>query len=236
MTRVLVVEDDAEIGSLLQEALGAAGYEVSWARTGADALRVMGNDAADLVLLDLGLPDRDGLSVCRRLKAQHPGTVVVMLTARQEEMDVIAGLDAGGDDYLVKPFRTTELLARVRAHLRRVEPVRGDSRPIYRVGDLELDPRSRRCTLGGIEVALRTKEFDLLSRLLASTGEAVTREQLMSDVWDEHWFGSTKTLDVHVAALRSRLSQAADDRDPQALVPAITTLRGHGYRLEPPLG
>src|SRR5262249_9989793 len=155
-----------------------------------------------LVLLDLGLGDLDGVEVARRIRGLRPGTVIVMLTARGEEIDVVVGLDAGADDYLVKPFRMAELLARVRAHLRRGpagEPRRGQVRD---VGALRIDAGARRAFVGDVEVELRTKEFDLLARLAEDAGTAVRRETLMADVWDENWFGSTKTLDVHVAALR----------------------------------
>lgn len=157
--------------------------------------------------MDLNLPDIDGVDVCREIKSRHPVCVVVMLTARRDEMDVIVGLESGADDYLMKPFRMTELLARIRAHLRRVVPT--EAKP-----------------------DLRPKEFDLLARLVASVNEAVSREELIADVWDENWFGSTKTLDVHMAALRQRLNEAADRFEPPAKLPVITTLRGYGYRLD----
>jgi DNA-binding response OmpR family regulator len=155
--------------------------------------------------------------------------VLVILTARQEEMDVVVGLDAGADDYLTKPIRLGELLARVRAHLRRGAPAA--ARPPVTIGELTVDIAGRRATLGGREVVLRAKEFDLLARLAEQPGVAVSRETLMSEVWDAHWYGSTKTLDVHIAAVRRKLSTAAG---PDAEVPRIATLRGHGYRLEDP--
>ena len=155
----------------------------------------------------------------------------MMLTARSEEMDVVVGLEAGADDYLTKPFRFTELLARVRAHLRRnAGPVPGQT--ILTVGDLVVDVAARRVTLGGVEVPLRTKEFELLARLAVDAGVAVSRDTLMADVWDAHWYGSTKTLDVHVAALRRKLGALPGP----AVPPHVTTLRGHGYRMELPSG
>ena len=225
-----MVEDDETIGSLLREGLSAHGHEVTWARGGRSALRDATVARFDLVLLDLGLPDLDGVEVCRQLRLRQPGCVIVMLTARKDEMDVVVGLEAGADDYLTKPFRFAELRARVHAHLRRGPTRLSPEQPVESVGSLTVDTAARRCRLGGVEVPLRAKEFDLLARLAADPGVALSRETLMSDVWDEHWSGSTKTLDVHVAALRRRLDEtaAAAGTDPVR----ITTLRGHGYRLE----
>jgi DNA-binding response OmpR family regulator len=228
--RLLVIEDDETIGSLLQAGLRSHGHEVAWARGGRSALREATLADFDLVLLDLGLPDVDGVEVCRQLRDRQPGCVLVMLTARRDEMDVVVGLEAGADDYLTKPFRLAELRARVAAHLRR-GPTRADRHNAVRtVGALVVDTAARRCQLGGTEVALRAKEFDLLARLAADPGVALSRETLMSDVWDEHWSGSTKTLDVHIAALRRRLDDAATQGN--VVSTRITTVRGHGYRLE----
>ena len=223
--RILVVEDDVTLGGGLRQALAAQGYQASWAQTGAGALE-LARDPHDLVLLDLKLPDMDGVQVCRRLRAAQPWLAIVMLTARREEIDVIVGLDAGADDYLTKPFRLGELLARVRAHTRRLESASPAGR--LAVGDLELDRAAHRAWLAGRELDLRPKEFDLLALLMAEAGRAVARERIMAEVWDEHWFGSTKTLDMHIAALRRKL----DDHPERA--GRITTLRGVGYRLEQP--
>jgi DNA-binding response OmpR family regulator len=222
--QVLVVEDDAAIGRGLTEALAAQGYETRWATTGADALERAATARPDLVLLDLGLPDLDGVEVCRRIRALVPMTTIVILTARSDEIDVVLGLDAGADDYVTKPFRLAELLARVRAHLRRVRPDDGEQ---MEVGDLVVDLGARRVSLGARDVELRAKEFDLLALLVGEAGRVVTRERIMADVWDEHWYGSTKTLDMHISSLRRKLG---DGRG----VPRITTLRGVGYRLEQP--
>ncbi len=228
MPRILVVEDDEPISRLLDSALRANGYDVCWARTAAGALAQSQVGSFDLVMLDLGLPDLDGVEVCRDLRLRQPLSVIVMLTARRDEMDVVAGLESGADDYLTKPFGMVELLARVRAHLRRTAPSDDRSSPV-RLGSLHIDLMARTCRVSGTDVPLRTKEFDLLARLAREPGTALTRELLMSDVWDENWFGSTKTLDVHIAALRRKIALAAEDGDAP---PAITTLRGHGYRLE----
>ena len=228
MSAVLVVEDDETIATSLVSGLTAHGYQVSASRTGRGALREASARTFDLVLLDLGLPDLDGVQVCRQLRASQPGCVLVMLTARTEEIDVVVGLEAGADDYLAKPFRMAELLARVRAHLRRSET--STPMPVLTVAGLTVDTSARRCALGGAEVVLRGKEFDLLARLAAEPGVALSRETLMADVWDANWFGSTKTLDVHVAMLRRKLAAAA--RENGVPTPQIATLRGHGYRLE----
>jgi DNA-binding response OmpR family regulator len=188
----------------------------------------------ELVLLDLGLPDLDGVEVCRQLRGRQPPPVLVMLTARDEEMDVVVGLEAGADDYLTKPIRLAELHARIRAHLRRGVGGQTDqpAPTTMALGDLRVDTAARRATVGERELALRPREFDLLARLAAEPGVALSRETLMAEVWDEHWFGSTKTLDVHIAALRRKLA----DFDRFGSVPRIATLRGRGFRFEPPDG
>lgn len=223
--RVLIVEDDATIATNLHRALASQGYDPMTVGTGKDALAAVEHDRADLVLLDLGLPDMDGLDVCRAIRARESTLPIVMLTARQEEIDVVVGLDAGAVDYITKPFRLAELLARLRVQLRRLEPADGPAAELA-VGGLRIDTSARRAWLEGTELDLRAKELDLLVRLVADAGRVVTRETLMSDVWDEHWFGSTKTLDVHIAALRRKLDPDESGESP------ITTLRGVGYRYE----
>ncbi|MCF7552719.1 response regulator transcription factor [Pseudonocardia sp. WMMC193] len=212
------------------------GFEVTWAASAARAIdigsRLGVGVPPELVLLDLGLPDGDGVDVCRELRRLLPGAVIVMLTARGAEMDIVVGLDAGADDYLVKPVRLTELVARIRAHLRRNAGAAQDA-DILRLADLTVDLARRRVLVGHDEITLRTKEFDLLARLVREPGVAVERRTLMSDVWDTNWFGPTKTLDVHVAKVRRALADAVDRSGGVAKVPHIRTLRGHGYRLEP---
>jgi len=215
---VLLVEDDEAIASGLARVLKAQGHRVVRLARGGPALSEVGPDIG-LVILDLGLPDVDGIEVCRRLRAAHPDMAILILTARDQESDVVVGLDAGADDYLVKPFRLSELLARVRAHLRRRE--QAPEREPIRAGDLVVDVAARRAWFRDKELALRPKEFDVLALLASRAGEAVSREELMASVWDINWFGSTKTLDMHVLSLRQKL-----DAD------VITTLRGVGYRLE----
>jgi DNA-binding response OmpR family regulator len=221
---ILVVEDDEAIASGLVRVLDSQGYPVRRTDRGRPALAATGEDLG-LVILDLGLPDMDGIEVCRRLRAARPDLAILILTARDQELDVVAGLDAGADDYLVKPFRLSELLARVRAHLRRAEaaPSREPRWPLT-AGGLTVDVAARRAWQADTELALRPKEFDLLALLVAEAGRVVTRERIMHDVWDTDWLGATKTLDTHILTLRQKLE------DPSA----ITTLRGVGYRLDLP--
>ena len=222
--RILIVEDDERIGSTLLRALQGNAYSAHWARTGRAAISEAATTRPDLVILDLGLPDIDGLDVCRHIHELDSSIEIVMLTARDEELDIVVGLDAGAIDYITKPFKLAELLARIRAQFRR-----SATQPLSRTtfDDLTIDFLARRLWIGGSEVVLRAKEFDLLARLLADVGHAVTRETLMADVWDEHWFGSTKTLDFHISALRRKIDRPATDS-------RVTTLRGIGYRYELP--
>jgi len=218
-----VVEDDDAIASGLVRVLDGQGYAVRRVDRGRPALAAAGDDVG-LVILDLGLPDVDGIDVCRRLRISRPELAILILSARDQELDVVAGLDAGADDYLVKPFRLSELLARVRAHLRRAAAV-ADRDPAETVSaaGVTVDPAARRAWRDGAELDLRPKEFDLLALLVAEAGRVVSRERIMRDVWDTDWLGSTKTLDMHVLALRRKLGAEA-----------ITTLRGIGYRFEAP--
>ena len=225
MTTIWVVEDDATIRVGLVRAFQADGFDVLSSATAKGVAGLVGSP--DLVLLDVNLPDGDGFDVCRELVARFPAVRVMMLTARMQEIDVVVGLDSGAVDYVTKPFRLAELKARVRAQLRVpmiATTVASDE--VLEVGDVRLDAASRRVWLDGTELVLRHKEFDLLARLMRQPGRVIRREDLMSDVWDEHWSGSTKTLDVHIAALRRRFGEAPDT------VSRISTIRGVGFRLE----
>jgi DNA-binding response OmpR family regulator len=224
LATIWLVEDDPSIGPSLVRTLRAEGHEVEWARGVVEAHGLSGQP--HLLLLDLGLPDGDGLQLCWELSHLHPHMRTIILTARSSEIDVVLGLDAGAIDYIGKPFHLAELLARVRAQLRdRVFADQTLSDPLV-VGDLLIETGPRRVTLAGREIDLRPKEFDLLVRLAVAAGSVVHRDVLMNDVWDEHWFGTTKTLDVHIAALRRRLGEPPNEAS------RITTIRGVGYRLE----
>ena len=221
--RILLVEDDDAIASGLVRVLESQGYSIHRLARGGGAVAAA-NPGTGLVILDLGLPDMDGVDLCRKLRADRPDLAIVILSARDRELDVVAGLDAGADDYLIKPFRLSELLARVRAHLRRVAaaaPAAVDQ-PLQ-VGEMRIDVAARRAWCAGAELTLRPKEFDLLKLLVSEAGRVVSRERLMDEVWDTQWMGSTRTLDTHVLTLRSKLRPEA-----------ITTLRGVGYRFEVP--
>jgi DNA-binding response OmpR family regulator len=225
---VLVVEDDALIASSLARALQANGYRVRTAGTVADAIAAVRCEVPDVVLLDLGLPDGDGEAVGEVLTREHPRVPVVVLTARGTELDVVAGLGMGAVDYVVKPFRLGELLARIASHLRfaaaRDASAARSSSVV--VGDVVIDRAGRRVHVADAELQLRPKEFDLLERLARDTGAVVSRERLIDDVWDENWWGSTKTLDVHINSLRRKLGEQPGGRS------RITTVRGVGYRLD----
>jgi two-component system response regulator RegX3 len=214
--RILLVEDEDSIAQPLAEGLRREGFVVDRAATGAEALEAAG---ADLVLLDLRLPDIDGLDVCRRLR-ERSDVPIIIVTARGEESDRVVGLELGADDYLVKPFGLRELIARIRAVTRRTT-ARGATRETLRVAGLEIDERARRASLDGTELELTPKEFDLLAALARDPGAALSRRRLLEDVWETTWYGSSKTIDVHVAALRRKLG------DPGW----IETVRGVGFRL-----
>jgi DNA-binding response OmpR family regulator len=219
VARLLVVEDDAAISEPLVRALAREGHDVEHVDEGEAALDRLDAEPVDLVVLDVGLPGVDGVEVCRRARAEHPRLAILMLTARSSELDEVLGLDAGADDYLTKPFSLSVLSARVRALLRRRGPG-GEAE--LEVAGVKVDPGARRAWRDGRELELSPKEFDLLALLVGRAGEAVPRDEIMTTVWDENWFGPTKTLDTHVGWLRRKLG------DP----PVLTTVRGVGFRFE----
>ena len=220
MTRVLLAEDDTAISDPLARALRREGYEVDVRADGRGALEAAG-DGPDLVVLDLGLPSIDGLEVCRRIRADGRSVPVLILTARADEVDTVVGLDAGADDYVTKPFRLAELLARVRALLRRHPNETALDSTVVRI-----DQDGRRVFLNDKELQLTAKEFDLLRVLVREQGKVVSREQLMREIWETAWFGSTKTLDMHISVLRRKLG------DDAAQPRYISTVRGVGFRFE----
>lgn len=220
---MLLVEDESSIAEPFARALERSGFHTTVARTGAEAIELASRLEPQVVLLDLALPDLDGRDVCRELR-RSSDVPIIMVTASGAVTDRIVGLELGADDYVVKPFATAEVVARIRAVLRRGR-AGGDGVGEVAVGDIVIDLGARRVWKASEEVSLTRKEFDLLARLAREPGRVVTRETLMSDVWDMNWFGSTKTLDVHVAWLRRKLGD-----DP--LSPAyIHTVRGVGFRL-----
>ena len=223
---ILLAEDDAAISDPLARALRREGYAVEVTSAGSSALGSLTGGGFDLLVLDLGLPDLDGLEICRRLRVEGNQVPVLVLTARADEVDTVVGLDAGADDYVTKPFRLAELLARVRALLRRgTQEPRGDATTSTGSG-VHIDVESRRAWLNGEELHLTAKEFDLLRVLARDAGRVVTREQLMREVWETTWWSSTKTLDMHVSWLRRKLGD--DASQPRF----ITTVRGVGFRFE----
>jgi DNA-binding response OmpR family regulator len=214
---VLIVEDDTGIATQLARGLQIAGYETSRVATGRDILNW---PATDVVLLDLGLPDIDGLDVCRQIRARSDAAIIVV-TARGEESDRVLALDEGADDYMVKPFGLAELLARVRAVLRRSRPQDSE---LLRSGDLTMNLRTCKVTVAGQEVSLTPKEFDILECLATDPGRVVSRQEIMEQAWDAHWYGPMKVLDVHVASLRKKLGEPK----------LIESVYGRGFRLADP--
>jgi DNA-binding response OmpR family regulator len=215
--RLLLVEDDLTIASPLVRGLEREGFSVEHAECGAEARRALAAAAPDVVLLDLGLPDVDGFELCRELRAVS-GVPIIVVTARGEEVDRVVGLELGADDYVVKPFGFRELVARVRAVLRR-GAARSDPSPAP--GPLVVDRRTRRAFVDDRPITLTPKEFDLLALLADDPGAVYGRQRILDEVWDPHWYGPTKTLDVHIASLRRKLGRPE----------LIETVRGVGYRL-----
>ncbi len=229
MAKILVVDDERILLDTLRYNLSKAGYEVTTAADGEAALRVARQESPDLVLLDVMLPKLDGFDVCRTLR-QESSVPILMLTARVEEADKIIGLELGADDYLTKPFSMRELMARVKAMLRRVDMSHSDIEPAadnaLREGNLEIDLVSHRASLAGNPLHLKPKEFDLLAYLMRFRGQAFTRDQLLQQVWGYDYAGDTRTVDVHIRWLREKVE--ADPSSPQL----IETVRGVGYRFK----
>jgi two-component system response regulator RegX3 len=221
--KLLVVEDERSISEPLQHALEREGFDVALAESASGALDAFRIGRPDLVVLDVMLPDGDGREVLREIR-QVSRTPVVMLTARGEEMDRVLGLELGADDYVTKPFSAAELVARIRAVLRRTGETAPAHTAVFEVGEISLDLDTRTVRQSGELVELTVKEFELLRLLLESAGKVVKREKLISEVWDTNWFGSTKTLDVHVSSLRRKL------RDDPGSPRYIHTVRGVGFR------
>lgn len=232
---ILLVEDDADLSAVVATRLSESGYAVRTAFTGPEALTAVADAVPDLVLLDIMLPEMDGLEVCRRLRADHPLLYIMMLTARSEEMDRVVGLEVGADDYLTKPFSLSELVARVRSAIRRLrlteEALEGspsaEKTPLT-AGHLVIDPLRRVVTADGTEIALTVLEFDLLYYLACHPDRPFTRMQLLEDVWDLHYEGYDRTVDSHVQRLRSKVEK--DPGNPML----IRTVWGVGYKFVVP--
>jgi DNA-binding response OmpR family regulator len=216
--QLLLVEDEESIGSLVSAYLEQSGYRVTWVRSGEDALGGLDRLRPDMVILDIGLPGLDGFDVCRGIRARSP-VPILMLTARDEEVDRVTGLEVGADDYVTKPFSPRELAARIKAILRRSDPALRTTGKLE-LGDVVLDPQAREVTVAGEPVELTGKEFDLLAYLVENAGIVVSRDQLLDRVWGMTYAGGTRTVDVHVAQLRRKLGRPE----------AIRTFRGSGYK------
>jgi two-component system response regulator RegX3 len=225
MTRVLIVEDERSLSEPLAFLLGREGYETAIAGDGEDAIAQFLGNGADIILLDLMLPRVSGIEVCRTIR-QHSQVPIIMLTAKDSEVDIVVGLELGADDYVTKPYKTRELLARIRAVLRRRTDTDDLADSVLESGDVRLDLERHTLTVRGVETAIPLKEFELLEVLMRNSGRVLTRGQLIDRVWGADYFGDTKTLDVHVKRIRSRI-----EAKPSAPV-MLVTVRGLGYRFE----
>ncbi|MGM1028289.1 MAG: winged helix-turn-helix domain-containing protein [Actinomycetota bacterium] len=226
MTRILIVEDEIALAEPLAYLLELEGYETAYAADGNEGVRMYEADGADMILLDLMLPGRSGTEVCRHIR-RSSSVPIIMLTAKDSEVDTIVGLELGADDYVTKPYSTRELIARIRAVLRRraVED-EADDDSVVEIGRVRLDADSHTVTVAGEETAMPLREFELLEYLMRNAGRVLTRSQLIDRVWGSDYFGDTKTLDVHVKRLRAKIEE--DPANPTRVV----TLRGLGYRFE----
>ena len=225
MTRILIVEDEPSLSEPLAFLLEREGYEISLAEDGPAALAEFDRAGADLVLLDLMLPGLPGTEVCRELRTRS-SVPIIMLTAKDSEVDIVVGLELGADDYVTKPYSTRELLARIRAVLRRRVETEDDDEAVLEAGSVRMDVERHTVTVDGNTVAMPLKEFELLELLLRNAGRVLTRGQLIDRVWGVDYFGDTKTLDVHIKRIRSRI-----ERNPSEPV-MLLTVRGLGYRFE----
>lgn len=222
MHRLLLVEDDTAIAQPLARALGREDFDVVHVDRGVAAVEAAAAGGIDLVVLDLTLPDIDGLDVCRQIRASDPALPIIMLTARSDELDLVVGFDAGADDYMAKPFSMAELTARVRARLRLADA--GEANLEER--DIRLDPDAHRAWIGNKELHLTPKEFELLQLLMSEAGRVVTRQRILTEVWNDDFYATSRSLDVHVSALRRKLGDTAEN--PRY----VTTVRGVGFRFE----
>ncbi len=225
MTRILIVEDEASLSEPLAFLLEREGYETEIAADGPSALAEFDRNGADLVLLDLMLPGLSGTEVCRELRTRS-NVPIIMLTAKDSEVDIVVGLELGADDYVTKPYSTRELLARIRAVLRRRVDTDDDGDSILEAGIVRMDVERHTVSVDGVDTAMPLKEFELLELLLRNSGRVLTRGQLIDRVWGADYFGDTKTLDVHIKRIRSRIEKVPSE--PVMLV----TVRGLGYRFE----
>lgn len=223
--RILLVEDEHSIAEPLSFLLEKEGFQVRHVDNGQDALDAFAQDATDLVLLDLMLPGMSGTDVCRAIR-QSSTVPIIMLTAKDTELDIVVGLELGADDYVTKPYASRELLARIRALLRRAESQSDDDDAVLQRSGIQLDLDRHALTVRGSEVAMPLREFELLEYLMSNAGRVLTRSQLIDRVWGSDYFGDTKTLDVHIKRIRSRIEE-----DPSAPT-LLTTVRGVGYRFE----
>jgi two-component system response regulator RegX3 len=226
MTRILLIEDEEGIGQALEYQLKREGYEVAWARDGTQGLRSFEVSGADLVVLDLMLPGISGEDVCKQIR-RSSSVPVLILTAKDSEVDKVVGLELGADDYVTKPFSTRELIARIRAIMRRSAAPTAASSGVLEAGGIRLDADRAEVTVNGVEIHLPRKEFELLELLMSNTGLVLSRDTLMDEVWGPDYFGDTRTLDVHIKRLRAKCE--ADPHAPRH----ITTIRGLGYKFVP---
>ena len=223
--RVLLVEDDQSVADGLLDGLSGGGFETLRVATGAAALRALTDFKPEIVLLDLGLPDMDGTDVCRQMRTTSTVPIIVV-SARDEEIDRVVALEIGADDYVVKPFGMRELIARMRAVVRRTGSAESEAPVIQErvFGELTIDTRTQRVSLGGVDIHVTAKEFELLEYLSSDPGAVFKRSDILHDVWDTNWYGTSKTLDAHIAAIRKKLGNAS----------WIESVRGVGFRFEQP--